>query len=252
MKHLQTYQQLNESQKMNNFLEDLLKSMCEKIDSKKISHFLLPFKKEMDSLCKKYYINGKVDADRIYSDLKSFDLTTESYWEPTYDEDKKNNVVLRWLYKFFVKWPKGFVTGLWDIFKITVIDPWGDGALGKSLSILMSGCYILVGILVYIISVYSFLFFDMKMNGLTHGKVEGESFEKAHSETRTMTTMAGKTPITTVYTVWVEDRWFIQVKGDNGRVEDWVTYNPQVGNQTGDGSEVTKDNNWSWSNTEKR
>jgi len=252
MKHLKSYQQLNESQKVNEFLGTILDRFEEKVDSKKLFHFLLPFKKEMDSLCRKYYKEGAIDADKIYSDIKSFNLTTESYWDKTYDEDEDNNVVLRYLYKFFVKWPKSFVTGLWDIFHMTVIEPWQEDGLGKVLSSLMMVMWILVGIIVYIISIWSFLFFDMKFNGLTHGKVTGNNFEAAHTETYTSTIMVGKVPIIQYHTRHVDDRWHIQIKGEGGRVEDWVTYSPNASDNASPGAEIKKDDNWSWENTEKR
>jgi hypothetical protein len=117
---------------------------------------------------------------------------------------------------------------------------------------MMAACWIFVAVIIFVISVWTFLFFDMKMNGLTHGQVTGKSFQAAHEEQRSNTIMVGKTPITTYYTVHIDDRWFIQLKGDNGRVEDWVTYNPNAADAAKDGVDVTKDDNWSWNNTEKR
>jgi hypothetical protein len=253
MKKLLTYQQLNESNKATEVLENLLQKFDEKIDSEKLFKFLLPFKKEMDLLCRKYYKNGTIDADQIHSDLKSFSLMKEERgYEEEFDEDEANNVILRYLYKFFFKWPKNFVTGLWEFFHTTVIETWQDDMMGKFMSMLMLIVWILAGILVYIISVWSFLFFDVKMNGLTSGRVEENRFEAAHTERYSTTVWVGKVPVTTWHTRHVPDRWHIQVIGKDGRVEDWVTYNTNASNIAKPGNEVQKDDNWSWENTVKR
>ncbi len=257
MKRLLTYQQLNESNKVTEVLENLLQKFDEKIDSEKLFQFLLPFKKEMDLLCRKYYKDGTIDADQIHSDLKSFSLMKEEkgYFDREYDEDDANNVILRYLYKFFVKWPRNFVTGLWDLFKTTVIETWQDDMMpimSKFMSMLMLIVWILVGIVVYLISVWAFLFFDMKMNGLTQGKVEENRFEAAHIEHYSTTIYVGKVPVTTWHTRNVPDRWHIQVIGKDGRIEDWVTYNPQASEEAQPGTNVTKNDDWSWEDTEKR
>jgi len=257
MKRLLTYQQLNESNKFTEVLENLLQKFDEKIDSEKLFQFLLPFKKEMDLLCRKYYKDGAIDADQIHSDIKSFSLMKEErgYFDREYDEDEANNVILRYLYKFFVKWPKNFVTGLWKFFHMTVIETWQDsydGFLSKVMSVIALICWILVGVIVYLISVWAFLFFDMKMNGLTSGKVEENRFEAAHTEQYSTTVIVGKVPVTTWHTRNVPDRWYIQVVGESGRIEDWVTYDPQSSEAAQPGANVIKDDNWSWEDTEKR
>lgn len=61
MKKLLSYQQLNESNKVTDLLEKLLQNFDEKIDTEKLFRFLLPFKKEMDLLCRKYYKNGTIN-----------------------------------------------------------------------------------------------------------------------------------------------------------------------------------------------
>jgi len=257
MKKLLTYQQLNESNKDTDLFEKLLQKFDEKIDTEKLFQFLLPYKKEMDLLCRKYYKEGTIDADQFHSDLKSFSLMKEEreWWEKEYDDDETNNTILRYLYKFFVKWPRNFVTGLWNIFKMTVIETWQDDmmpVMGKLMSALVLLVWVLVGILVYLISVWTFLFFDMKMNGLTQGKVNKNQFEAAHVEHYTTTIYIGKVPVTQYHTRNVPDRWHIQVLGEKGRIEDWVTYNPQASEEAQPGTNVTKNDDWSWEDTEKR
>lgn len=257
MKKLLTYQQLNESNKVTDLFEKLLQKFDEKIDTEKLFQFLLPYKKEMDLLCRKYYKEKTIDADQIHSDLKSFSLMKEEreWWEKEYDDDETNNTILRYLYKFFVKWPRNFVTGLWNIFKMTVIETWQDDmmpVMSKLMSVLALAMWILTGILVYLISVWTFLFFDMKMNGLTQGKVNKNQFEAAHVEHYTTTIYIGKDPVTQYHTRNVPDRWHIQVLGEKGRIEDWVTYNPQASEEAQPGTNVTKNDDWSWEDTEKR
>ena len=77
MKNLMTFKQLNESKSVDDILKTLLEKFEKGVDSKKLFQFLLPFKKEMDLLCRKYYKEGKINADRIHSDLKSLSLMKE-------------------------------------------------------------------------------------------------------------------------------------------------------------------------------
>lgn len=255
MKNLMTFKQLNESKSVDDILKTLLEKFEKGVDSKKLFQFLLPFKKEMDLLCRKYYKEGKIDADRIHSDLKSLSLMKEErgYYREEYDENEANNVILRYLYKFFVKWPKNFVTGVWEFFEMTVIDTWhDDDILGKVLSFFSIIMWVFVGVLIYMISTWTFLFFDVKYNGLTSGKVERKSFERAHSETYYTTISTENSTITIPQTRWVNDRWHILVKGEKGREEYWVTYNPAASESVVEGSEVKKDDNWSWEDTKQR
>lgn len=259
MKHLQTYQQLNESNKGSDLFESLLKKLGDKTDTKKLFKLLLPFKKQMGTFVKKYSSNGKIDADRIFNDLKSFNLTTESLEDDDsmYDILKSaasNNIILKFLYKFFVTWPKNFVTALWSIFHETVIESWSDPYMGKGISIMMSLLWVITAVAVYLLSYLAFMFIDMEMNGLDHGKVISKKFQASHEEIVTTTVMVGKVAVISSYPVHIADRWFIQLKGDgdDARVEDWVTYNPSVADHTKNGDDVKKDDNWSWSGTEKR
>ena len=257
MKKLLTYQQLNESNKVTDLFEKLLQKFDEKIDTEKLFQFLLPYKKELDLLCRKYYKEGSIDADQIHYDLKSLSLMKEEreWWQKEYDEDENNNTILRYLYKFFVRWPRNFVTGLWNLFHGTVIETWQDDMMpimSKVMSMLMLIMWIIVGVIVYIISVWSFLFFDMKMNGLTHGEVKQNKFEAAHTERYTTTIIVGKVPITQYHTRNVPDRWHIQVVGESGRIEKWVTYDSKASEVAQPGTEVKKDDRWSWEDTEKR
>lgn len=235
-------------------MEKILQNFEDKIDNTKLFEFLKPFKNEMDLLCRKYYKNGTIDANQIHSDLKSLSVMNEerSWGELDFDEDDNNNIILRYLYKFFIKWPTDFIKGLWDFFKVTVIEPWEDGIGGKFISVMSMSLWILVGILIYVVSVWSFLFFDMKMNGLHSGKVTETQFEVAHQEQRSNVIMVGKTTIVQYYTVDIPDRWHIQVEGENGRVEDWVTYDKSASDKAQPGEEVTKNQDWSWEMTEKR
>lgn len=258
MKRLMTFDQLNENNSNVNILKDILSKFEEKVDSEKLFKFLLPFKKEMDLLCRKYYNNGKIDADKIQADLKSFNLMTEEMrwrngrYEEDFDEDETNNVILRYLYKFFIKWPKSFVYGVWEFFEMTVIDTWKDEWLGKAISITSIFMWIIIGVLVYLLSTWAFLFFDMKMNGLSTGKVLDKTFQEAHLEHYTTTIYVGKVPITQYHTRNVPDRWFVELKGENGRIEKWVTYNPSSADSAENGTSITKNDNWCWEDTEKR
>jgi hypothetical protein len=59
--------------------------------------------------------------------------------------------------------------------------------------------------------------------------------------------------MTSTYTTsdWVPDTWFVEVEGENGRVETWQTINQQIGESTKEGDKVTNDDNWTWCDTNK-
>lgn len=252
MKHLQTYYQLNESINTSNFMKKILENFDDKIDKSKLTKIVMRFKNDLYRLFTKYSENSKINADRIFKDVKSFNLTTESYWDPEYDEDQSNNVILRMLYKFFIKWPKNVVKFIWEMFYDTVIETWKWGsALDRIMSGLMLACWIIVGIVVYFLIYLSVMFIDMKFNGIEHGKVTDKVFQAEHNELVPVTIMVGKVPVTTYHTVHYNDRWFVQVTNGD-RVEDWVTYNRDLADTTSIGKEIDKIEDWSWSSTEKR
>jgi len=250
MKTILTYNQLNESYRGSEYLEKLLLRFEEKIDNKRLSQFLLSYKREVDIICRKYYENGVINGNKILSDLKSLSLMKE---EMEYDDDQKNNIILRYLYKFFVKWPRNLVSGLWRIFHITVIEQFQNGGtLEVLMGSIMAILYSLVAIIVCIISVHTFLFFDMKLNGLTEGKVVKNKFESSHTEHYTQSVIVGKSVIQIPQTRFVPDRWHVDIAGKDGRIESWVTYYQGAANLAKPGVEIKKDDNWSWEGTEKR
>jgi len=91
MKHLKTYEQLNES-----LVGDKIKSLLDKFsksDTKKLVEALLPYKHLLKPYYDKYYINGVVQPDLIEADIRRFNFTAktnEGWLDTDYAEDKQS------------------------------------------------------------------------------------------------------------------------------------------------------------------
>jgi len=257
MKYIKSYSQLNESVNGSDILKTLLDKFSKNIDSKKLAELILPNKDILLPYYKKYVIDGVIQADMIYSDFSRFNFKANennygwvgrSTIDDDYADDRNNHPVLRFFYKLFVRWPKNFISGVWEIFKDTVIDTWQDS---KFLSIVMSIIWISVAIFVYFLGYLTYSVVEHSINGLDNGIVKSEGFRPAHYETHVHTINTGKTVSTYTTTDWVPDTWYIEVKGENGRVETWQTTNSQVGENTEEGDKVINDDNWTWCGTDK-
>lgn len=248
MRYIKSYTQLNESTG-SDILKPLLDKFSNKIDSKKLAELILPNKDILLPYYNKYVKNGVIQADMIYSDFSKFNFkANEGYWDPEdYADDKNNHPVLRFFYKLFVRWPKSFITGVWEIFYDTVIDTWRDS---KFMSIVMSILWIGVAMLVYLIGYLTYSFVEHSINGLENGVVKAEEFRPAHYETHIHTINTGKTVSTYTTNDWVPDTWYVEVEGENGRVETWKTSNSQIGENTEEGDTVKNDDNWTWCGTD--
>lgn len=255
MKYLKTHQQLNES-KGENILKDLLDNFSKKVDTKKLSEFVTPHKEFLKPYFNKYVENGVIDAELIHSDFKKLNFTASTneswYRDDDYADNTDNNPILRFLYKFFVRWPKSFVKGLWEFFYDTVIETFKDGGMGIVMSFLMLLMWVGTAILVFILGVFTYQVTDYAFNGLDKGVVKTEvRFEPAHYEDHVHTMIIGKTTTTYVTHDWEPDKWHTQVQEEGGKsVENWVTYNKEVGEHTNVGQEVNNDDNWTWEGTE--
>ena len=242
--------------------EDVIKRVLSKvsnIDSGKVWMLLSPYKSYMDKLVSKYTTDGVINSDKIYSDLRSlqfgvsesrFSRDPWNWREPkSYDKDENNNIILRLLYRFFVRWPKDLVIGLWELFKVMVIDEirdrnWFGAALGSILSIGTA-------FLVYLLGYWSYQFTEHAINGLDSGVVQEIRLEPAHYETHYHTYRIGKTTHTYTTRDYVADRWHVDVVGKGGREEMWVTYSPEIAHHTEVGQTIVNDDAWTWEDTEK-
>jgi hypothetical protein len=258
MIYLKTFDQINES-KDSNVLEKLLEKFSKGINNDKLLKLLSPYK----DVIKKYYDkyvdkDGVIDAALISSDFKKFNFSANESLD--YDdlsdrlddkEDSIKNPILRILFKVFVKFPTKVVMGIWDIFKVIVIEAFeeGDYFIG-GIGIFIT---ILTAILVTIIGVFTYNATDWYFNGLEKGKVITEfTFTPAHDQAVVHTVSTGKSMYTYTTYHWVPDTWTTEVEGDNGRIEDWSTENSSVVDTTKIGTVVKRDGNWSWVGTEKR
>lgn len=248
MRYIKSYTQLNESTGFD-ILNPLLDKFSKNIDSKKLADLILPNKDILLPYYKKYVKDGVIQADMIYSDFSKFNFkANEGYWDADYADDQDNHPVLRFLYKLFVRWPKNFITGVWGLFYDTVIDTWRDS---KFVSILASILWIAAAILVYLLGYLTYSLVEHSMNGLETGIVKSEEFRPAHYETHVHTTTVNNMTSTYTTSDWVPDTWYVEVEGENGRVETWQTINPQIGEATKEGDIVNNDDNWTWCDTDK-
>ena len=121
MKHLKTFEQLNES-----LVGDKIKSLLDRFskgDSKKLAEALMPYKHLLKPYYKKYYINGVVQPELIEADIKRFNFTAktnEGWFDTDYADEKSNPLILRVLYKIFVRFPKALVEIIVDHFRNTI------------------------------------------------------------------------------------------------------------------------------------
>jgi len=246
MKHLKTYSQINES-KQSDLVESLLSIFSKKIDAKKLSNLLLPNRELLLPYINKYCKGGVINGDLIHEDFKKLNFTANE--SNDYADDTSNNVILRLLYKMFVRWPKSLVKGIADMFYETVIENW---KYDKFVSIMASIMWLGAAILIYILGYFVYSITEHEISGLKKGIVKSEDFQAAHSETTMQTVIVGKTTMSIPQTRWINDRWFIEVEGSNGRKEVWVTYNKQRGENIQNGQEVINDKDWTWEETEKK
>jgi hypothetical protein len=258
MKYLMGIDDVWES-KTDDLVKNILDKASSKVDTKKIWNLLSPYKSYMDKLVKKYTIGGVIDSDKIYGDIKAlqfgvsesrFSRSSWSFREPeSYDRDENNNVVLRLLYRFFVRWPKDLITGLWELFNTMIIDEIKDR--NWFVATVNSGIAIITSIVVYLLGYWTYQFTEHAINGLDSGKVQEIRLEPAHYETHYHTVRSGKSSYTYTTHDYVADRWHVDVVGDNGREEMWVTYSPEVAHHTRVGQTIVNDDAWTWEDTEK-
>jgi hypothetical protein len=204
---------------------------------------LSPYKSYITKLAKKYTTDGVIDFDRIYNDLKSLRFgISESF-------DKKNNIVLRLLHSFFIGLPKSLIVNMWNIFKDIVIDSfktrdWITGTLSSIATIL-------VIVIIYTLSYFSYQTGEHVINGLNYGEVKYIKFEPAHYEKRVRLMHTGSGIHTYRSNYYIADRWIVYVVGENGREEKWVTYSPEIANNTKIGQTIENDDDWDWAGTNK-
>lgn len=248
MRYIKSYEQLNESTSSDT-LKLFLDKFSNKIDSKKLAEVVITNKDILIPYYKKYVKDGVVNANMIYSDFSKFNFrANEEYLNYDYADDENNHPVLRFLYKLFVRWPKNFITGVWSIFKDTVIDTWRDN---KFASIIMSVLWIIAAILIYLLGYLTYSLIEHEVNGLDSGIVKSEDFKPAHYELHVHTVSNGNSTMTYTTSDWVPDAWFVEVEGESGRVETWQTYNREVGSSVNTGDKVINDDNWTWCETDE-
>lgn len=252
MKHLKTYEQLNES-----LVGDKIKSLLDKFskgDTKKLVEALIPYKHLLKPYYKKYYINGVVQPELIEADIRRFNFTAktnEGWFDTDYADEKSNPLILRVLYKIFVRFPKTLVEIIVEHFRNTIESfrdgDWGMGIVGVGITILSA-------IIIFITGIFAYQCGDYLFNGLDKGVAKGGAqFEPAHYETHTHH-VGGKHPYTYTTRDYVPDRWHVEVQGigeESKRVEKWVTYDKKEGDGVWKGDILTNDENWTWEVTEE-
>jgi len=251
MKHLKSFEQMNES-----LSSDKLKSVLDKLsktDTKKLVEVLLPYKSFLKPYYDKYYVNGIVQPELIYADIRKFNFTakTNESFDEDYDDDKSNPLIMRILYKIFVKFPKNVIDLISDIFK-NIYESFKDG--NWAMGLISSALVIIGGVLIWVLGVFAYQCGDYLFNGLEKGKaLGGAEFEAAHYETHYHSYRVGKTTHTYTTHDYVPDRWHVEVRGidDKERVEKWVTYDKKTGDDVWKGDLLVNDDNWEWEFTEE-
>ena len=252
MKHLKTFEQINES-----LVGDKIKSFIEKLstkDTKSIIEALLPYKSLLKPYYDKYYIDGVIDGDLIEADLRRFNFTAktnEGAFDYDYADNKSNPLILRVLYKVFVRFPKIVIELISDFIKDIISDfrgGWYADGIVKSIT------GIVAAVIIWVLGLFAYQCTDYIFNGLDKGvSIGGSEFEPAHYESRSHTYRVGKTTHTYYTREFVPDRWHVEVRGieDKERVEKWCTYNKEVGDDVWKGDTLVNDENWTWEITEE-
>lgn len=245
-----SYQELNESRK-NDILEKLLNNFAKNVDTTKLSNLLKSHKVQLNILVKKYVTDGVIDANRIHADIKNLSILKEErgYYDEEFDEDDNNNVILRYLYKIFIKWPRNLVVGIWDMFKETVIETFEDSFW---MGILSSILWIISAIIVFLLSLFVYMTVEHFVNFMEKGVVKTQTeFVPQHTEYITQTTHVGNSTIITQVPVNVPDQWKLQVKDAKGsdRTEYWYTSNREAGTNVKIGDTISNGEVWNWGGT---
>lgn len=251
MKHLKTFEQLNESMigdKMKSALE-----MLSKKETKSLIEMLIPYKNLLKPYYEKYYVNGAVQPEMIEADIRRFNFTakTNEGWGDDYADDNSNPFFLRILYKIFVRFPKKIVSALSEWFG-DMFNHFREGEIGMGLaSVVLTA---LGAILIFILGIFAYQCGDYLFNGLDNGVAKsGAQFEPAHYETH-VHHVGGKHPYTYTTHDYVPDRWHVEVQGldeDSHRVEKWTTYDKTEGDGVWKGDTLTNDESWTWDGTEE-
>ena len=251
MQYIKSFNQLNES-KSSDLVNKLLTKFS-KLDVSKLRSLLEPYKETIKKYHDKYSKNNVVDIQLIHNDLKKFSFNTNernSWDDEDFADDESNNLVLRILYRIFVRFPKSVVTGIWEFFRDTVIESFRDGEY--FLGMVMSVVWVIAAILTFAIGVFTYQVIDHSFNGLEKGRITSEiSFTPAHLQPIVNTVSNGKTTYTYTTYVQVPDTWTAQVTGENGRIEDWSTTNSRIADYVKVGDNIKNDDNWTWCLTEK-
>ncbi len=240
---------------------DKMKSALEKLsgkENKSLIELLMPYRHLLKPYYEKYYVNGAIQPELIEADIRRFNFTARANegWESIVDsrdyaDNQSNPVLLRILYKVFVRFPKGIVSALAEWFG----DMFRHFREGETYSGLVSATITAVAaVLIYILCIGAYQCGDYIFNGLDNGvAMGGAEFEPAHYETHTHH-VGGKHPHTYTTRDYVPDRWHVEVRGldkEENRTEKWATYNREVGDAVWKGDTLTNNEDWTWEVTEE-
>jgi hypothetical protein len=254
MKHLKNFSQMFEAAG-DGPVEAMLKRI-EKKDTKALVSALMPYKHLLKPYYDKYYRGGEIRADLIEADIRKLNFTAkanEEYgWDEDYADDRRNPMILRILYKVFVRFPKSVVSIIADWFK-DMIYSFRSGDIRFGIARLLVGA--VTAFLVFLLGLFAYQCGDWLFNGLDKGVAKGGArFEPAHYETHVHRVHSGKSSYTYVTHDYVPDRWHVDVQGigeESHRVEQWTTYDRQAGDGVWKGDTLVNDENWTWDGTEE-
>lgn len=225
MNYIKTYESFD-----SNDLQKNLEKLSKIVDTKKLYFILKPYKKILRKLYDKYSTNGVINAQLIENDLNGVTLVSEGFGDN----------ILRKLGTILML-PINLIRSLYNF----IADFWHEGFTGKFMAIFISFVIFLLGFMFYQIGEHA-------INGIEIGIVNEIEFVPAHYETRTHTVSDGKGRTRTYTTYeYIPDTWKVEVRANNGRIEQWQTTDRSSGTSEHEEDIIRKTDEWDWVGTLK-
>jgi hypothetical protein len=238
MGYVHTFDSFINENENRDIVKKTLDKFSQKVDTKKLSKLLMSHKDLILPYYKKYCKDGVINIDLIKSDIKKLDFSVK---ESDYSDDKKNNPVLRFLYKVFVKWPKELVESIWEFLK----GSFEEGLIFGTLASLLT---VMACIVTFVLMVAGYALVDQSINGLEKGVVKSKTFIPAHEENSQQSYYINGVLQFQEFNYDVPDVWEINVIGKDGREEAWHTMDSSAIKGVEVGQEISKGEKWTWTN----
>lgn len=224
MNYIKTY----ESFGSDNSFQETLEKLSKKIDTKKLYSILKPYKKQLRKLYTKYSTNGIINTSMIENDINKTSSVSEGFGDSLL---KRIGNLL--------KLPFELIGNLFSFIR----EMWTDGSVGKFMVVFIALITFVLGFMFYQVGEHA-------LNGIEIGIVNSSEFVPAHYETRTHSYSDSKGHKHTYTTrEWVPDTWKVEVRANNGRVENWSTTDRTSGVSMHEEDVIRKTDEWDWTLT---